>query len=81
MDEIAILGVQKRIDFLGRWALALFTVAVVLISWLAMRYEAGQFGIVFELGVAIMVGLVIVIGILTVAAHLLIKRLEEHKNV
>ena len=73
MDEIAILGVQKRIDFLGRWALALFTVAVVLISW--------QFGIVFELGAACFVVTVIAIGILTVAAYLLIKRLEEHKNV
>jgi len=48
MDETAFHGAQKRIDFLGRWALALFTVATVLASWLGARYEAGQFGILFD---------------------------------
>lgn len=81
MNEIAILGAQKRIDFLERQSLAFFTAFAVLAGWLGARYEAEQFGMVFTLGA---VGLVAVIAIWTgliITAHLRIKRLEGHKNV
>jgi len=81
MDETAFHGVQKRVDFLSRWALALFAVATLLISWLGARYEAGNFGILFGLGAACLALVAIIGGGLTVAAHLRIKRLEEHGDV
>lgn len=81
MDETATLGVQKRIDYLGRWSLAFFTVAAVLVGWLGARFDAEKFGIVFEVG---LVGLAVIIVIdvtLVVATVFYIKRLEEHKHV
>jgi len=81
MDEIAFQGAQKRIDFLGRWALALFAAFAVLVGWLGARYEAEQFGVVFWLGVAGIVAVIIIGGGCTAGAHLLIKRMEGHRNV
>jgi len=80
MDETAFHGAQKRIDFLNRWSLALFTVATLLISWLAARYEAEQFGILFKLGLTFAVLDTVTCCGLVVATHLLIKRMEEHKD-
>ena len=80
MNEISSQGVQKRIDFLGRWALAFFAVFILLAGWLGGRYEAGKFGILFDLGVVSVVA-VVVIGIgLTWFTHKRIRRLEEHKD-
>lgn len=81
MDEIAILGAQKRIDFLERQSLAFFTVIVVLTGWIGARYEAGMFGMVFWTGVVGLAVIIAVWGGLIVAAHIFIKRLEGHKNV
>jgi len=81
MNEISFHGAQKRIEFYGRWALAFFAVFIVQAGWLGARYEAGKFGIVFEIGV-VCAAVVVTIGIgLIVATHKHIKRLEEHKNV
>jgi len=80
MNEIASQGAQKRIDFIGRWALAFFAVFVILLGWLGGRHEVGKFGLWFELGIACaaVVGLM-VIG-LTVLAHRRIKQMEEYKD-
>jgi len=81
MDDIAFQIAQKRIDFLNRWSLALFTVATLLISWLAARYEAEQFGMVFNLGMGCLVLVAPLCCGLVVAAHLRLKRLEKLRNV
>lgn len=81
MDENETLGVQKRIDYLGRWSLAFFTASAVLAGWLGARYEAEKFGIVFEIGLAgLAVAVAIDIGLIA-ATFFYIKRLEERKNV
>jgi len=73
-------GVQKRIDFTGRWALAFFAVFVILTGWLDGRHEAGKFGILFDLSVVSIVA-VVAIGIgLTWLTHKRIRRLEEYKD-
>ena len=80
MDEIAFQGAQKRIDFLGRWALALFAAFAVLVGWLGARYEAGQFGVVFWFGVAGLAAVSIIGGGCAAGAHLVIRRMEGHRN-
>jgi len=80
MDDIALQGAQKRIDFISRWGFALFAVFVVLLGWLGARYEAEQFGVVFWAGLAgFAADSVLLIGLI-VAAHLRIKRLEGHRK-
>lgn len=81
MNDIEFHGVQKRIDFYGRWGLAFFTVFVVLVSWLCNSIIAGQFGIMFKVGIGFAVGLAALWCSFFWAAHRLIKRLEEHKHV
>jgi len=81
MDDIAFIGAQKRIDFLGRQSLAFFTAFAVLSSWLGARYEAEMYGIVFWLGAAGLVIVAVFWLVCGVAAYISIKRLEAHKNV
>jgi len=80
MDDIALQGAQQRIGFLNRWGFALFTVFVVLAGWLAARYEAEMFGIVFWVGLAsFSADGILLIGLIWLA-HRRIKRLEVHKR-
>ncbi|MCY4244429.1 MAG: hypothetical protein OXU31_08325 [Gammaproteobacteria bacterium] len=51
MNEVSLYGAQKRIDFLGRWALAFFAVFIVLAGWIGNRISAGEFGIMFLVGI------------------------------
>lgn len=51
MNEISFHGAQRRIDFYGRWALAFFAVFIVLAGWLGNRINAGEFGIMFLVGI------------------------------
>lgn len=81
MDEIASQGAQNRIELLNRWSFALFTVSTLLISWLGARYEAEQFGTVFEIGAGFLVLSAGACFGLVVAAHILIKRQEKHRHV
>ncbi|MDD9868729.1 MAG: hypothetical protein OXU50_02375 [Gammaproteobacteria bacterium] len=80
MNEMSSQGAQKRIDFLGRWSLAFFAVLIVLAGWIGNRINAGQFGIMFQVGVGGAVAVAAVCGILTWATHKRIQRLEESKN-
>ncbi|MCY4244361.1 MAG: hypothetical protein OXU41_03515 [Gammaproteobacteria bacterium] len=80
MNEISSQGAQKRIDFLGRWALASFAVLVVLAGWLGNSINTGKFGIMFWPGVAGAVVAAVFCAGLTWITHQHIKRLEEHKN-
>jgi len=80
MDDIALEGARKRIDFISRWGGALFTVFVVLAGWFGARYEAGVFGVVFWVGLAsFSAGGVLLIGLIW-GAHLRVKRLEVHRH-
>jgi len=80
MKEIASQGAQKRIDFLGQWSLAFFAVLVVLVGWIGNRINAGQFGIMFLVGVGWAVIFTAICGILARSTHKHIKRLEESEN-
>lgn len=81
MNDIEFHGVQKRIDFYGRWGLAFFTTFVVLVSWLCGSYAAGDFGILFKVGLGTAGVLAIIWVTLLWAAHRLIKRLEKYRHV
>lgn len=81
MNDIEFSGVQKRIDFYGRWGLAFFTTFVVLVSYLCGSYAAGDFGILFKVGLGAAVGLAAIWGHFFVAALRLIKRLEKYRHV
>jgi len=81
MNETQLQGVHKRIDFYGRWGLAFFATFVVLVSWLCNSYIAGQFGIMFQLGIGVaVVDAAIWFGFFWAALRL-IKRLEAYKHV
>jgi len=79
MNEMSFQGAQKRIDFLGRWSLAFFAVLIVLVGWIGNRINAGQFGIMFLVGVGWAVIFAAICGILARSTHKRIKRLEESK--
>ncbi|MDD9818761.1 MAG: hypothetical protein OXU61_11610 [Gammaproteobacteria bacterium] len=80
MNEMSSQGAQKRIDFYGRWSLALFAVFVVLAGWIGTNIRAGKYDTMFQFGVGCaMVAAVGCIGF-TWVTHRRIKRLEESKN-
>jgi len=72
---------DKRIDFLGRWALAFFVVFVALVGWIGNSIRTEQFDIIFQIGVNLAVLAAIACGVLTRVTLQLIKRREESKNV
>jgi len=80
MDDIALQGAQKRIDFISRWGFALFAVFIVLAGWLGARYEAEVFGVVFWVGLGSFSADGILLVSLIWLAHRRIKRLEVHKR-
>jgi len=71
---------DKRIDFIGRWALAFFAVLVVLVGWIGNNIRAGQYDIIFQIGVNFAVGAAVICVTLTLIAYRLIKRKEESGN-
>lgn len=81
MDEKPSQGLQKRIDFFGRWAFAFFTAFLVLAGWLGTNIRAEKYDIVFVVGAsgAAFFG----IASLTFAwiTYRNIKRLEALENV
>jgi len=80
MNEMSSHGAQKRIDFLGRWSLAFFAVFVVLAGWLGNRINAGEFGIMFLVGMeCAVISLMVCVGCGWIT-HRRIKRLEEYKD-
>jgi len=80
MNETHSQGMQKRIDFLGRWAFAFFTVFVVLIGWIGNSIRAEKYDILFQVGIGAAAVIVIAcIGFAWMALQR-IKRLEESKN-
>jgi len=50
MDEKPSQGLQKRIDFFGRWAFAFFTAFLVLLGWLGTNIRVEKYDIVFVVG-------------------------------
>lgn len=80
MNETASQGVQKRIDFYGRWALAFFAVFIILVSWVCNSFIAGMFGIMFQLGIGATLVVAAIWCAFFWATHRHIKRLEEHKH-
>ncbi|MDD9885418.1 MAG: hypothetical protein OXU62_12975 [Gammaproteobacteria bacterium] len=80
MNETHSQGMQKRIDFLGRWAFAFFTVFIVQVSWLGNSIRAEKYDILFRVGIgAAAVFAVACLGFAWVT-YRNIKRLEESKN-
>jgi len=71
---------DKRIDFLGRWALAFFAVFVVLVGWLGNSIRTEQYDIIFQVGVNLAVFAAIMCIGLTVVTIRLIKRREKSEN-
>jgi len=71
---------DKRIDFLGRWALAFFAVFVVLVGWIGNSIRTEQFDIIFQVGVNLAVVAAIMCGGLTFVTLKLIKRREKSEN-
>lgn len=80
MNEMSSQGAQKRIDFLGRWALAFFAVLIVLLGWIGTNIRAGKYDIMFQAGIGCAVFAAIVFISLTWNTHRRIKRLEKSKN-
>jgi len=72
---------DKRIDFLGRWALAFFVVFVALVGWLGNSVRAEQFDIIFHVGAHLAVLAAIACGVLTRVTVQLINRREKSENV
>lgn len=71
---------DKRIDFLGRWALAFFAVLVVLLGWIGNSIRTEQYDIIFHIGVHLAVVAAIMCVGLTLVTIRLIKRKEESQN-
>jgi len=80
MNEMSSQGAQKRIDFYGRWSLALFALLVVLLGWLGNSARVGKYDTMFQLGIGCAVGAAIACISFTWITHRRIKRLEESKN-
>jgi len=80
MNETHSQGMQKRIDFLGRWAFAFFTVFVVLVGWIGNSIRAEKYDILFQVGIGVAVALAVAcLGFAWMTLQR-IKRLEESKN-
>jgi len=80
MNENQSQGLQKRIDFFGRWAFAFFTTHLVLLGWLGTNIRVEQYDIVFKAGVGGAVFSASVSIFFAVIAYRDIKRLEASNH-
>lgn len=80
MNEKPSQGLQKRIDFFGRWAFAFFTAFLVLLGWLGANIRAEKYDIVFQIGAsgAIFFGVASITSAWITYRN--IKRLEASEN-
>lgn len=76
----ATQGAQKRIDFLWRWAMTLFTVFVVLTGWLGVNIRAEKYDTIFWVGVGLDAFVFIASATLTYITHRHLNRLEKSDN-